>query len=119
MMRKPRERFKLTEYNMGSLQRPYSKDGTQLDLLLLGHMQSPDRGNWNDQDHEIAHNTDDASADEYNIWILAFCFCKIIMRFANAADTAGRNHDDYESDRIEEVPVEDEPNARLDFGISV
>ena len=104
---------------MGSLQRPYSKDGTQLDLLLLGHMQPPDRGNWNGQDHEIAHNTGDASAYEYDIWIVAFCFCKIIVRFANAADTIGRKHDDNENERVKEVPVEDEPNAKMEFGIRV
>ena len=118
-MRKPRGRIKLTDDNMRSLQRPYCKNGTQLDLLLPGHMQPPDRGNWNDQDHEIAHNTDDAGADEYSIWILAFCICKIIFRFAMVADTTGRNHDDDEDERVEEVPVEDEPNARMEFGISV
>ena len=35
------------------------------------------------------------------------------MRFADAADTTGRNHDNDESDGVEEVPVEDEPDARI------
>ncbi len=103
---------------MGILQRPYTKNSTQFDLFFLGHMQPPDCGNWNDQDHEIAHNSDDASADEYNIWILAFCLCKVIMRFANTTDTTGRNHDDDEDERVEEIPVEDEPNARMEFEVS-
>ena len=75
-------------------------------------MQPPDRGKWNDQDHEIAHNSDDASPDEYNPWILAFCFCR-------TTDTTSRSPDDDEDERVEEIPVEDEPNTRMESKISI
>ena len=115
MIRKPGGRIELGQKSIkrGFLQRSYSKNGTQLDFLLPGHMQPPDRGDWNDQNHEIAHDADDASGDHYDIWILTFCFRQIRMRFANAANTTGRNHEDDQSEGVEEVPVEDEPDARI------
>ena len=82
-------------------------------------MQPQDRGKWNDQDHEIAHNSDDASADEYNPWILAFCFCRIIMRCASTTDTTSRSPDDDEGERVEKIPVEDEPNTRMESDVSI
>lgn len=78
-------------------------------------MQSPNCDNRDNQNHEIAHNIDDASTDEHGILINAFLsFCC----FVGFADAFGRNGED-EGERIEEVPVEDEPDARVGVGISV
>lgn len=98
-----------------SSQRPYGENGTQLNLLLLGHMQSPDRGNRDDQNHEIANDVNDASADEYSVLIQALLSS---CNFSGFADAFGRNGED-EGKRVEKIPVEDEPNAGVGIGISV
>ena len=92
-----------------SLQRPYSKKSAQPHLLLSGHMQSPDRYDWDNQNHEIAHNIDDACADKDGILVKAlFSPCNSV----GFADAFGRDRED-KSKRIEEIPVEDEPDARI------
>lgn len=73
---------------MASLQRPYSKNRAQPKFLLLGHMQSPDRGDRNNQNHKIAHNVDDASADKYGVFIKALVSPCNLVGLANAF---GRN----------------------------
>lgn len=94
---------------MASSQQPYSENRAQPDLLLLRHMQSPDRDNRDDQNHKIAHNIDNTSADEYGVLIKAFLS---LCNFVGFADAFGRNGED-EGERVEKIPVEDEPNARF------
>ena len=99
---------------MASSQQPYSKNRAQLDLLLLGHVQPPDCDNWDDQNHEVAHNIDDASADDYGVLIEAILSP---CNFIGFADAFGYDCED-KSDRVEKVPVEDEPDARRGIKIS-
>ena len=65
-------------------QQPYSKDRAQPNLFLFRHVQSPDGDNWDDQYHEIAHNVDDASRDEYSVLINAILSSRNSISFANA-----------------------------------
>ena len=77
-------------------------------------MEAPDRGDRDDQDHEIAHDVDDACADDDGVLVeavLAFC------DFFGFADAFGYDCED-EGDGVEEVPVEDEPYARRGVEIS-
>lgn len=78
-------------------------------------MQSPDRNNRDYQNHEIAHNVDDASAYEYGVLIETFPPSCNSVGLANAFS---RNCKD-ERERVEKVPVEDKPNARAGFEISM
>lgn len=78
-------------------------------------MQSPDRGDRNNQNHKIAHNVDDASADKYGVFIKALVSpCNLV----GLANTFGRNGKD-EGERVEKVPVKDEPDARVGLKVSV
>lgn len=78
-------------------------------------MQPPDRDNWDDQNHEVAHDIDDAGANDYGVLIKAiFSPCNFIG-FANAF---GYDCED-KGNRIEKVPVEDEPDARRGIEISI
>lgn len=77
-------------------------------------MQSPDSDNWDHQNHEVAHNIDDTSADENGILIKAFLSPS---NFVGFADALGRNGED-ERDRVEKIPIEDEPDAIIRLGIS-
>ena len=70
-------------------------------------MQPPDRRNGDDQNHEIANDIDDASADDYGILIdaiLALC------NFVCFADAFGYHCED-EGDRVEKIPIKDGPDA--------
>ena len=88
-------------------QRPYTENGTQLDLLLVGHMQSPDRDDRYDQNHKISHNIDDARTDEYSVFVeTIFSSCD----FSAFADTFGGDRED-QGEGVEKVPEEDEPNT--------
>lgn len=100
---------------MASSQRPYGKNRAQPDFLLLGHVQSPDRDNRDNQNHEIAHNIDDAGADKHGVFIKA-CFSH--CNFFGFADAFGRDSED-KGERVEKIPVEDEPDTGVALGVSI
>ena len=78
-------------------------------------MKPPNRDNRDDQNHEIAHDIDDASADEYGVLIEAILSpCDSIA----LADTFGYDCED-KGERIEKVPVEHEPDASGGIAISI
>ena len=77
-------------------------------------MQPPDGGNWDDQNHQIAHNIDDAGAHHYRVLVDALIFPYNAIGFADALGYYCQN----KSNRIEKVPVEDEPDARCEIKIS-
>ena len=70
-------------------------------------MQTPNCGNWDHENHEIAHDVDDASADEYDILIDALLSPRDSVGFADAFGDYGKD----EGKSIEKVPVEDKPDA--------
>ena len=78
-------------------------------------MQPPDCDNWDDQNHEITHNIDSASADDYGVLIDAILSP---CNFVGFADALGYYCED-EGDRIEKVPVEDKPDANQGISISL
>ena len=41
------------------------------------------------------------------------------MCCANTTDTTGHNPDDDRDERVEEIPVEDEPNTRMELEVSI
>ena len=78
-------------------------------------MHSPDGYDRDDQNHEVTHNIDDARADKYSVLIKAFLSLCNFVGLANAFSCNGEN----KGERVEEVPVEDKPDARVKFGISI
>ncbi len=78
-------------------------------------MQSPDGDNRDDQNHEVTHNIDNARADKYSVLIKAFLSLCDFVGLADAFSCNGEN----KSQRVEEVPVEDKPDARVKLRISV
>lgn len=77
-------------------------------------MQPPDRDNWDDQNHEVAHDINDAGADDYGVLIEAILSS---CNFIGFADAFGYDCED-KGNRIEKIPIENEPDARRDIEIS-
>lgn len=77
-------------------------------------MQPPDRDDWDDQNHEVAHDIDDAGADDYGVLIEAILSP---CNFIGFADAFGYDCED-KGNCIEEIPIEDEPDARRGITIS-
>ena len=75
-------------------------------------MQAPNGGNWDDQDHQIGGNIDHARADEDCIFVDALATCGNEVVFADAFESDG----EHQSNGVEEVPPEDEPNRPPDGG---
>lgn len=90
-----------------SSQRPYSKDGSQLCFLLFSHLQPPDRGNWDGQNHQIAHEIDDARADEYDVSSVAF----VSMRYYCPLDASSHRRDNNQAEGVAKIPGEDNPDT--------
>lgn len=90
VIRRIRERIEGGRGSANS-QRPYAKNRAQSDFLLLGHMQSPNSDDRYNQNHEIAHNINDASADKYGVLIKALLSSCNFVCFTHAFGHNGEN----------------------------
>lgn len=91
-------------------QGPHSKDGRQAPLLYSRHVQAPNGGNGNDQDHQIGGNIDHARADKHCVLVNALASCGNDVVFAEAFESDG----EHQSNGVEEIPPEHEPDGPPD-----
>ncbi|KAL8992407.1 MAG: hypothetical protein Q9169_007123 [Polycauliona sp. 2 TL-2023] len=86
------------------------EDGTQFPFLFRGHVQIPDAGDGDDEDHQVAGDVDDAGANQDGVSVDALAACGHDGVFA---DAFGGNGDDGR-DGVEDVDPETCPDGAPD-----